>query len=288
MAESPYIIDVNEQNFVQVVMEGSRQVPVLVDFWADWCNPCQMLMPILAKLAEEYQGGFILAKCNSDQNQNIAMQLGVRSLPTVKLFKDGQPVDEFMGALPESEVRAFLDKHVQGAGAPVDDRVEQAMLAFQQGDVEGAKALLIEAYNTDPSNGQTALALGQVCMATGDYESAERVLNHLDEKDANSDEGLRLKGMLTLSQADTSDKTLEALAAEVEADTGSESRYHYAIKLALSGQIEDALEQLLTLMQKDRDFGDDAARKCLITLFDVLGGDPLVGRYRRRMFNLLH
>ncbi|HBR97673.1 MAG TPA: thioredoxin [Gammaproteobacteria bacterium] len=288
MAESPYIIDVNEQNFVQVVMEGSRQVPVLVDFWADWCNPCQMLMPILAKLAEEYQGGFILAKCNSDQNQNIAMQLGVRSLPTVKLFKDGQPVDEFMGALPESEVRAFLDKHVQGAGAPVDDRVEQAMFAFQQGDVEGAKALLIEAYNTDPSNGQTALALGQVCMATGDYESAERVLNHLDEKDANSDEGLRLKGMLTLSQADTSDKTLEALAAEVEADTGSESRYHYAIKLALSGQIEDALEQLLTLMQKDRDFGDDAARKCLITLFDVLGGDPLVGRYRRRMFNLLH
>ncbi len=286
MADSPYIIEVNEENFVQVVLDGSQTVPVLVDFWADWCNPCQVLMPILAKLAEEYQGRFILAKLNSDENQNIAMQLGVRSLPTVKVFKDGQPVDEFMGALPESQVREFIDKHVETQ--KTDNRVDQAMMAFQQGDVDGAKALLVEAYNNDPKNGQTALALGQVSLAAGDYESAELVLNNLSEADANTDEGRRLKGMLTLSQADTSDKDLATLAREAENEDSSESRYHYAVKLAMHGQVESALEQLLSLMQHDREFGDDAARKCLITIFDVLGGDPLVGRYRRKMFNLLH
>ena len=280
MADSPYIIEVNEQNFIQVVIEGSQQVPVLVDFWADWCAPCKALMPILAKLAEEYGGKFILAKVNSDENQNIAGQMGVRSLPTVKLFKAGQPVDEFMGALPESQVREFINKHIEANGSATDGRVEQAMMAFQQGEVESAKKLLTEVYNEDPKDAQTALALGQVCMASGDYESAESVLKNLSEQDANSTEGLRLKAMLTLSQADTTDKDLATLAAEVKAGDDSESHYHYAIKLALQGQLEDALDELLRLMQKDREFGDDAARKCLITLFDVMGDDPL--------FNLLH
>ncbi|MCB1754776.1 MAG: co-chaperone YbbN [Gammaproteobacteria bacterium] len=287
MAESPYIVEVNEQNFLEIVIEGSRQVPVLVDFWADWCNPCKMLMPVLSALADEYQGRFILAKLDTEdpQCQAIAAQLGIRSLPTVKLFKDGQPVDEFMGALPESQVRAFLDKHIEKV---VDNRVEQAMYLFQQGDVEAAKTLLVEAYNENQQNGQTALALGQVCMAAGDYESAELVLKNLSEEDANSTEGRRLKGMLTLSQADTSDKDLQTLATEVAEDGNSKSRYHFGIKLAMQGRVEEAIIELLTLMQHDREFGDDAARKCLITIFDVLGNDPLVGTYRRKMFNLLH
>ncbi len=289
MADSPYIIDVNEQNFVEVVMQGSQQVPVLVDFWADWCAPCQTLMPILAKLADEYQGAFILAKCNSDENQNIAGQLGVRSLPTVKVFKGGQPVDEFMGAIPESEIRAFLDKHVDAAPAPVvDQRVEHAMAAFQQGDLDTAKTVMVEVYNEDNTNGQNALILAQICMASADYESAEMVLKNLPETEANSDEGKRLKGMLTLSQADTTDKTLQELAAEVEADGNSESRYRYGIKLALNGDVEASIQQMLSLMLKDREFEDDAARKCLITIFDILGADPLVSKYRRQMFNLLH
>lgn len=289
MAESPYIIDVNEENFVQVVMEGSQQVPVLVDFWADWCAPCQTLIPILEKLAEEYQGGFILAKVNSDQCQNLAAQLGVRSLPTVKLFKAGQPVDEFMGALPESEVRAFLDKHIEGetAAAP-DNRVATAMQAFDNGDTEGAKSILVEAYNEDQTNAETALALGQVCMATADYDSAELILKNLSEDDAKKPEAVRLKALLTLSQADTSDKDLASLAQSLNTEEDSETRYHYSIKLALSGQVEEALESLLKLMTKDREFGDDGARKCLITLFDILGSDPIVGKYRRKMFNLLH
>ncbi len=288
MAETPYIIDVNEENFVQVVMEGSQQVPVVVDFWADWCNPCQMLMPILAKLAEEYQGAFILAKVNSDQNQNLAAQLGVRSLPTVKVFKAGQPVDEFMGALPESEVRAFLDKHIEAVASAPDNRVAEAMQTFDNGDTEGAKAILVEAYNEDQTNTETALALGQVCMATADYDSAELILKSLSEDAARLPEALRLKGLLTLSQADTSDKDLAILGEELAKSDDSETRYHYSIKLALSGQVEEAMDSLMSLMAKNREFGDDGARKCLITLFDILGTDPIVSKYRRKMFNLLH
>ncbi len=285
MTDSPYVIEVNEQNFVKVVIEGSHNVPVIVDFWADWCNPCQTLMPILSKLANEYAGLFILAKVNSDENQNIAMQLGVRSLPTVKLFKEGQPIDEFMGALPESQVREFIDKHVEKT---TDSVVERAKFAFEQGDIDSARTLLTKAYNEDSSNSEAALALGQVCMTAGDYASAELIVNNLKEADINSTEGLRLKGMLTLSQADTTDKDLTTLEAEAKASNESEARYHYAIKLALQDHIQQALDELLSLMQDDRNFAEDGARKCLITIFEILGDDPLVGKYRRKIFNLLH
>jgi putative thioredoxin len=282
------VVEFTDSNFADEVLQSST--PVLVDFWATWCAPCKALMPILEKLAIEYDGRFILAKINSDENQNIAQQLGVRSLPTIKMFKEGQPVDEFMGALPESEVRAFIDKHVAAAVSDTpaaDSRMTQAMAAFEQGDAETAKTLLVELYNEDPKNGETALALGQVSMAAGDYASAELVLKNLSEEDAASHEGVRLKAMMTLSTADTSEKDIETLATE--ADNGSsESRYHYAIKLALQSQLEPAIEQLLKLMVKDREFADDGARKCLITIFDVMGADPLVGKYRRKMFNLLH
>lgn len=292
MSESPFIVEVDESNFTQVVLEGSMQAPILIDFWADWCQPCQTLMPILSKLAIEYNGGFILAKVNSDANQNIAAQLGVRSLPTVKLVYQGQLLDEFMGALPESEVRAFLDKHVQaipGGEVPAEDnRLDQALIAIEQGQTEAAKELLVALYNEDQKNAQVALTLGQVCLTLGDYDSAKLIINNFDEDTANTEDGRRLKAMLTLSEADTSDKDIDTLAAEAAAGN-SESRYHFAIKQAVSGQTEPALESLLQLMMADREFGDDAARKCLITIFDMLGGaDPLVRTYRRRMFSMLN
>ena len=112
MSESPFIIDLTLENFEQVVLRDSQQTPVLIDFWASWCQPCQILMPLLSKLAEEYQGKFILAKLNTEEQQEIAAQFGIRSIPTVKLFKDGAQVDEFAGALPENDIRTFLDKHI--------------------------------------------------------------------------------------------------------------------------------------------------------------------------------
>ncbi len=292
MAESPYIIPLDETNFVEVVVEGSANVPVLVDFWADWCGPCKTLMPILEKLAIEYDGRFILAKLDTEQHQGIAQQLGIRSLPTIKLFKDGQLVDEFMGALPEAEVRSFIDKHVEAAGeaeAPIDSSVEQAMQLFENGDAAGARELLQKAQAEDPANGQILLALGQVCIATGDLETAKSCVSALPEEEKDSTAGRRLAGMLELAGESDNDKDAGHWQAELAKDANnSEARYHCAIHSAMAGEVESAMDQLLVLLQKDPEYNDGAARKKLLNLFDVLGDDPLAGQYRRKMFALLH
>ena len=140
MAESPYIIDVTRENYAQI-MEASFEVPVLIDFWASWCQPCQVLMPVLAKLADEYQGKFLLGKLNTEEEQEIAAQFGIRSIPNVKLFRDGQPVDEFLGALPESAVREFLDRHVARES---DAQIAQARERLLAGDVDPAMEALSE------------------------------------------------------------------------------------------------------------------------------------------------
>lgn len=293
MADSPYIIPLDESNFVQVVVEGSANVPVLVDFWADWCGPCKTLMPILEKLAIEYDGRFILAKLDTEQHQGIAQQLGIRSLPTIKLFKDGQLVDEFMGALPEVEVRSFIDKHVE-AGEPaeqeaVNSSVEQAMQLFESGNMEGAREILQKAQAEDPSNGEILLALGQVCIASGDLETAKSCVSALPDEEKDSVAGKRLAGMLELASENESDHDAGHWAAELEKDdNNSEARYQCAIQSAMTGEVETAMDQLLVLLQKDPEYNEGAARKKLLNLFDVLGDDPLAGQYRRKMFALLH
>lgn len=295
MAESPHIIALDETNFVEVVVEGSAKVPVLVDFWADWCGPCKSLMPILEKLAIEYDGGFVLAKLDTEQHQGIAQQLGIRSLPTVKLFMDGRLVDEFMGALPEAEVRSFLEKHVtaapptEDAEEALDPSVDQAMQLFENGDTEGARELLQKAQAEDPSNANVLLALGQVCIATGDLETARSCLNALPEEEREATAGKRLAGMLDLAAESESEHDSAHWASELETDpNNSEARYQLAIQTAINGEVEGSMQELLVLLQKDPDYNDGAAKKKLIALFDVLGDDPLAGQYRRKMFALLH
>ena len=290
MSDSPYIQDVNLENFVQVVIEGSQSVPVLVDFWADWCQPCQMLMPILAKLADEYKGKFILAKCDTDANQQIAMQLGVRSLPTVKLFVNGQPVDEFMGAQPESEVRAFLDKHID-SGSVAGDAVslaEQAMALFDAGDTAGANALINAELESNPENSDAWLALAQLALSSGELDKVNVALDKLPPDVRKQPEAARISGLARFSEVADQTVDFASLRQAVE-DNSAESagRFQFAIHSLLKGDAEIALQQLLVLLQRDPQWNDGEARKSLIAVFDVLGSDPLVSTYRRKMASLV-
>ncbi len=292
MSDSPYIIDVTKENFEAVILQGSMQTPILIDFWADWCEPCKMLMPVLAKLAEEYQGAFILAKIDTDAEQEIAQQLGIRSLPTVKLIINGAAVDEFSGALPEGEVRAFLDKHISAeppAPDPSQDPVEMAKILQSQGQAEAAIAMLREAQAGDPENGDIAIALGQACVAEGNYDDARQCLSILSDDDAKKPGAGVLRGMLSLSDADDNTRDEQTVANQLAEDAGnSDAMFQLGIKQALRGDFDTGVKTLMDLMQRDREFGDDGARKTLVSIFDAMGDDPRVGQMRRQMFNLLH
>ena len=286
MSNSPYIIEITENNYQKDVVERSYQVPVLVDFWASWCQPCQMLMPVLANLAEAYGGKFILAKVNTEEQQNLAAQFGIRSIPTVKLFKDGQPVDEFAGALPESEIRAFLDRHIPRES---DAQVEQARQLLLQGDARGALELLEGAKAGDPDNVNVDIALAQAHAAAGDTDRAMEILERLP-LDAQDDAQVKtLKGLLFFENLLASAPAEKELEQRLEENNGdSEARYLLAAHKVVKQDYESALELLLELMRKDRNYGDDAARKAILKIFDLLGDDPLVARYRGRMMNLLY
>ena len=296
MADSPFIIDVTRENYEQV-METSARVPVLMDFWASWCQPCLMLMPILARLAEEYQGKFLLAKLNTEEEQEIAARFGIRGIPNVKLFRNGHPVDEFTGALPENAIREFLDRHVPRESDVVVAKAREHLAA---GNAEDAIAVLNEAREADPDNSRITVALAEAQTgfeqqlaeaqtAAGDVAAAEATLDSLpmNERDTPDIEALRNRLFFEGKLAGAPDTG--ELEARLSADADDhEARLQLALRKVIEQDYETAMDLLLELMQKDRSFGDDAGRQGLLKVFEMLGDDPLVGRYRRRMASLLH
>ncbi len=285
MADSNFIIDITRENFAQV-MEASFKVPVLVDFWASWCQPCQVLMPVLAKLAEEYQGKFLLGKLNTEEQQEIAAQFGIRSIPNVKLFRDGQPVDEFLGALPEKAVREFLDRHVARES---DASVQQAREQLAAGNADSAIALLNEAREADPDNPRVSLALAEAQAATGDVAAAEATLASLPVSEQDKPEAASLRSRLFFEGQLAGAPDAAELETRLAADPDdNESRFQLALRKVVEQDYDAAMELLLELMKRDRGFGDDAGRNTLLRVFELLGDDPRVGTFRRRMASLLH
>ncbi len=289
---SPFIVNVTLDN-VRELIEQSFHTPVLFDFWADWCAPCKALLPILSKLAEEYNGGFILAKVDTEDQglSPLVMQFGIRSLPTVYLFQNGQPVDGFSGAQPESQIRALLQKYTKPVEAETSiDPKELAEQAIAAGELTTAQAILNDALSEQPENYDLFLLQASVCAQLGDADNAKAIINGLPDSHKNSTLAKEVLARLTFADLIKEAPEMPALHARLEADANaSQERFWLAARLVMAGQNEEAMQQLLQLMRQDRAFGDDAARKTLISLFDMLGAaHPLVNTYRRKLYQALY
>lgn len=287
MSNSPYVFEATIENFQQQVMQASDTTPVLVDVWAEWCAPCKQLMPILEKLANEYQGGFLLAKVNADEQQQLTASLGVRSLPTVILVKNGQAVDGFNGALPESEVRKVLDKHVE---APAEDPYEVAHAKWEEGDVEGALAILTELNQKDPNNLKVLIDIGQLKAEQGDLATAEQIYDSLPPEEKLQHQAKQLAARIKFIKQAGELPVVAELEQRLQANPkDAEALHQLALQHVLKENNAQAMELLLQLMQVDSKYKDGIAKTTLVELFDKLGnGNPDVRTYRRKLFTLLH
>ena len=287
MSESPYVIEVNQQNFA-VVVENSQRVPVLVDFWADWCQPCQILTPLLTKLAQEYRGGFLLAKINADAEQALAAHFRVRSLPTVMVVWQGQIVEQLVGVQPESTYREVIDRFQKDK--PGDLLMEQVHRLWQRGHHAQAVDLLREALKQEPDQAELKVALAETLLQLDQSEEARTLLQSLppEERDRQPASGLLARLQFAdLAQGAPDLATLEAQIRAKPEDCAA--RRQLAARYVLAGDYEAALEQFMDILRRNPQFEDGAGRKGLIAIFEILGNeDPLVATYRRRMFSLLH
>ncbi len=281
-----YIFDVEESNFQSVVVENSHKLPVLVDFWADWCEPCKSLIPILHKIAEDFAGQIILAKVNSDQQQALAQQYGVRNLPTVKLFVDGEIVDEFTGALLESEILTKLDKYLQDGS---DAMLAAALAEYEQGNIESAIEHMRQAAESAPGNARVQATYARVLLEHKKTDELKVFIDNLStEMQAVPDIAMIKAQLNAAAQLDNSVK-VEPLLVRIEKDEKDcEAREQLSALYVSQGAHAQALEQLLEIMKQDRAYNDDAGRKGLLSLFEMLGPEnPLTGEYRRKMSLLL-
>ena len=279
-----HVFDVDQQSFEADVLQASLTTPVLVDFWATWCEPCKTLGPMLEKLAAEYNGAFRLGKVDVDTQQELAGMFGIRSIPTVVLVKDGQVLDGFAGVLPESQLREFLSRHVQPLEAPAEPAEEEAV----QETPEQAINRLQQAIATGPDQPELKLDLALALMHAGQIAAAEAELAALPANLATDARAVRLRSELDLAHALKDAPALAELQQRVQADDSDwAARDQLGVRLLLEGDADAGLEQFLLILQKARDWNDGQAKKRLLAAFATLDDAELVGRYRRRMASLL-
>ena len=287
--ETPYIFNATSADFDQSVIQNSYVKPVLVDFWADWCAPCKVLMPLLEKITAEYRGELLLAKVNCDVEQDIVARFGIRSLPTVVLFKDGQPVDGFAEARPESEIRAMLEPHVQLPPPAAADPLVVAQGLFAEGRFSEAEALL-QALLTEDNSKAAALILYARCLAErGELGEAQTVLDAV-KSDEHKAALAGAKAQLTfLKQAASLPDVADLKSRLAQNAEDDEAAYQLAVQQLSRQQYEAALDGLLKLFKRNRGYEGGLPHKTLLQVFDLLGNEhPLVLDYRRKLFAALY
>jgi putative thioredoxin len=308
------MIDITLQNFETELIQSSLRQPVLLDIWAPWCGPCRTLSPILEKLEVEYAGRFVLAKLNSDEQPEIAGQLsqafGVRSIPFCVLFDQGQPVDGFVGALPEAQIRAFLDKHVPSVEArEAEEQTEEAVDLAAQGDAESALDRLQQAVAIDPSNDGVRCEYVKLLMEQGRVEQARQAWEPVASKAPLDARIAALGRWIEAGEKAQQARSLEALAAAIAANKRDfDARFELAQRLFAAGRFTEAMDELLEIIMRDKGWSDELARKTYVAILELMGkpapkpaateakgalevtgkpaavqSDPVVDQYRRKL-----
>jgi len=283
---SDFIVNIDESNAAQLLIEESHKRPVVVDFWADWCEPCKVLTPLLEKIANEYQGAFLLAMVNADEQQGISQQFGVRNLPTVMVIQNGQPVDGFAGAQSEVQVREMLSKYLP---KPWDALLQQANDAMEQGDFAAALAPLRQAWDESNKLHEITVAYVHVLIECKRLDEAEAVL--ADIRMADQDAAYeQLVAQLKIKREAARSPEIDALEQQLSADPDNlDLRCQLAVQYTSDGHYKEAMEYLIGVLSIDKEHGDGATKKTLLDTIASLGkGDPLAVEFQRKLYSMLY
>jgi putative thioredoxin len=280
--------------FMADVIDASNDQPVIVDFWAPWCGPCKTLGPALEKAVRDARGAVRMVKINVDENQELAQQMRIQSIPAVYAFKNGRPVDGFVGALPESQIKQFVQRLSAGGGAkgpsPIEEAVEMAKQAIANGDHGRAATIFTQVLQHEPDNVEAIAGLARAHIARNEFDRARQTLDRAPKESAGNPELAAARASLELAEAGGKAKgALGELKARVERDPNDfQARYELAAALFAAGEREAAIDQLLEIIRRNRAWNEEAARKQLLKFFEAMGStDPLTVSARRRLSSIL-